>query len=292
MLNPAKTCTSLLHEVLAYELRKTLFEVPYSSVSQFYTFVAEQDLPRQVGLSCVWQSYHLGESLRRKHVCDVSYLLDGRHVAVLCHADGQYWLLDPYLLHTTPLALGDLQSDSVVEAPAYPFRNAQDGTSKPSRLKAEFAADVRQLRLTYTRYSPVRGFHVTSRYFSFALEKPAPDQPPPGRDIVPLLFHPEQNNLSVRIVSGDDHRLHEVIYPLALHADAEPDPSHLLVRDNAGRVYGPSQSPHYSFGFQRVARALRFDERRLRDFMLDAVAIYRRHAPPGISYPPYVIKDE
>jgi len=292
MLNPAKTCAALLHEVLAFELKKTLFEVPYSSVSQFYSFVAGQDLPLHVGLSCVWQSYHLGESLRRKRLCDVSYLVDGRHVAVLCHDDGAYWLLDPYLLHIVPLSLGDLQADMQADVPAYPFRNAADGSSKPSRLRVEYAAAQRQLRLTYTRYSPSRRFYVTSRYFSFSLDRLAPAQAPAAADILPLLFHAEQNNLSIRIVSQDDHRLHEVIYPLALHAGQSPDASHLLVRDNIGRVYRATQSPHYDYGFHRVAKALRFDERRLREFMLDGASIYQAAAPSGIAYPPYAIKDE
>lgn len=287
---------SLFFEMLSYELKSFLLDVPYTSVTQFHEFLGNQTIPQNFGVSCVWQAYLLGERLVEKGFADIRYLYDGRHVALIAEADGMQFLLDPYLLHTSPLFLdwkpAQARSEKTVESYAYPYRKVDGVGYKPSKLQVTQMDAADKLRLTYKRFSPSRGHYVAARVFNMSMSRLAPDTPPTPDIVKPLLHHGEQNNLSIRIVHRKDHCLYELVYPIALHHLDEVHAEHLLFRDNNGRLYPWSDKEIRATFLKRMAESIGATPSGIVDFVLEGARIYEAHAPVDIAYAPFTLKDE
>lgn len=289
--------SSLLHEILSYELKKFLLEVPYTSISQFYQFFDKRPAAERFGVSCVWQSYLLGERLQKKGIADISYHVDGRHVAIVCRDHDQQYLIDPYLLHTTPLLI---KRGSAVETPmgfknesyAYPYRRSSGSGCKPAKLTLTHFEEANVVRLAYTRFSQTKNHYLVSRIFNLDLGHSIPPTPPTREIVMPLLHHGEQNNLSIRLLHKRDHHMYELIYPIALHHNKNIDSSHLLARDNDGRMHAFGDSARFNPIVSGMCESLDCTRQELLDFVLDGVAIYERHAPETIHYANFSIGDE
>ncbi len=270
--------------------------VPYSSASQYYEYFGNAPADPRFGASCAWQSFEVG---RRLTGCDgtaVRYHVDGRHVAAVLHRPDGLDVLDPYLMHLRPLQLRllDCRPDGTVVStvPALPMRTDADGTTRPGRVRAVWLPRQHRLRLEYGRFSPTRGHHFVSRFFSLATDRELRMVPPPADVIRPLLLHPEQNNVSVRVVDPDDDQVREILYPLtAPGALTAIRPDLLHARDNQGTL-APADSAAFRRSVGGIARALRTDVADLVEFVLGAAEIYRRVAPTDLVLPPYKLVHE
>lgn len=274
---------------LADILHAFLIDVPYNSLSQFYQIFDNQSPPAHFGTSCVWQSYLLGDRiLASMDNCKLSYLNDNRHIALLCETGSRQYLLDPYLLHTTPIELPVKRTERASSA-AYPHRLDSDGNSRWGKLLAQ--RDDSILRLLYTRYSPIRKHSIIARAFHLDMSRHTPGKPPSSDFVRPLLHHGEQNNLSIRVVLRDSHEMAELIYPISLQHRQPVKHANLLARNNQGE-FTPSGDAAYREILKRMALSLGCSTNDLENFVLGGVTIYEQHAPDHINYSPYRIINE
>lgn len=308
MHTPARSTTQNIHprnapsildggdptlHILTQTLENLLIEVPYTSISQFYKVFENQTPPERFGVSCVWQSYLLGDRLREAGLdCEQTYLNDRRHIALLCTQGRRRFLLDPYLLHRVPIELspdGEEHERRRFEVPAYPNRCDDVGTTRSAKLVVD--AHGTNINLLYTRYSPERRHAVIARAFNLNTENQAGNKPPEGDFLKPLLYHGEQNNLSIRVILRDTLEMSELIYPIALLHGQPVQRDHLLVRNNQGQFIRADEAG-FPEAMVRMRDSLGCTADDLETFVLDGVNIYERHAPVHIDYAPYRIRND
>ncbi|MCG8673527.1 MAG: hypothetical protein MI867_29335 [Pseudomonadales bacterium] len=297
MLTTSLTHSSLFFEILSRELKNFLVEVPYNSISQFYKAFNKQETDKRFGVSCVWQSYELGRRLTEKGICDVSYYVDGRHIALVCSTDEEEYLIDPYLLHTTPIEIYrrfDLDTDNPItrESYAYPYRKTGKSKYKPAKVVTKYYPSSNEISLTYKRFSPSKEHYVPSRLFRLKLDNEFSTTPPDVNDFRHLLHHGEQNNLSIRIVHRKDYRMYELIYPVALHHRQPISENNLIARDNNGRMLRNDNSEAYAHLVRKLSDSIQCSSEELISFVLGGVEIYEEHAPDLIKHANFYIKDE
>ncbi|MEU6883131.1 hypothetical protein [Streptomyces sp. NPDC046712] len=280
---------------LSEVLDELLPSYPYNSATQLHEYFGGRAVPRSYGASCAWQSFEAGRLVAARTGAAVEYPADGRHVAALFpDADGLA-LLDPYLLHRTPLRLDRAAAeDGVVRqtVDAYPFRVRADGSPAPSRVRATWRLADDSVRLDYLRYSPRRGHNVLSRSFTLRPGTRLTEVPPPADRVRPLLLHPEQHSVSVRVVHPGERQIAEVILPMAGRpTGVRADAALLIGKDNQGAV-----SRHASSSFGRtaelVADAMGVPYEELVGFLLEAAALHRAAAPASLVLADYPVEDE
>lgn len=283
-------------ELLSDVLSEVLYAVPYSSASQFYEYFGDAPADARFGKSCAWQSFDVGDRLRALGGLTVRYYVDGRHVAAVLHGDDALVVFDPYLLHVTPLRLNRAQARSngsvVASVDALPVRRDSAGLARPSQVRATWLPRQSRLKLEYLRFSPTRDHYVISRYFVLSTERELLAAPPPADVIRPLLVHPEQNNVSIRVVDRKDDQVRELVYPLTgTDARSPIEPAQLCARDNQGAIFRAGE-PGFAATVASVARALQVGADDLFDFVLGAARIYRRVAPADLQLPDYQLVNE
>jgi hypothetical protein len=224
-----------------------------------------------------------------------SHYFDGRHVlTVVDTAEGRY-LLDPYLLHTEAVLFDDGTPATARwsgDVPALPTRTGATGAPRDSRLVVGWSRDTGELQLRYERFSPARGRMVLTRYFKPNLKTASVPHVPPAQVIRPLLFHPEQNNLSVRVISRGTLEMRELIYPIALHHGTRVRTEHLLVRNEQGEIFRQSDTVAFGDITRRMAAAIGASTAELLDYVLGGARIYEAFAPAFVPFSPYVVQDE
>ena len=289
---------SPIKQTLARHLEDIVLRVPYNSISQFYTYFGGTPADARFGLSCVWQSFELGRRLVQAGFEKVRYFVSGRHIALICETDEGEFLLDPYLLHTEPVQLNRASCSSKeatyqVSVEAYPYRQSNDDLLSPSQLQVSWNQNTGTIHLEYLRFSVSKNCYIKSRYFKLDLAHPLENVPLPADIIRPLLFHHEQNNLSIRVVDGEDNSMSELLYPIALyHGDNEISVDRLVVRNNQGEMFSYNDQEQFVQITSKIARTLDTSEESLFTFVLDGVEIYERFAPAKIDYIPFQLKNE
>jgi hypothetical protein len=265
--------------------REVLLTTPYNSVSQHYEFLAHELPDPRFGATCCYQSVKVGTVLKSHGYRDVFYLRDHRHALAICQIGAESYLFDPYLLHTDPINLTEVADHPDGKAySAYPFRVTTAGEVKPSRLRVRYDPKKKVVSEEYFRYSLSRGKYTLSRYFKMRLDQPVYELPP-AADIVPLLFHPEQNNLSIRVVIPAEKAVTDLIYPICYHhGDPFISAARLIIRDNAGGIIPTTDRQRFSHELSRMAEAAGVLPGELTAFILRGVAIYEEHAPKQIPY--------
>jgi hypothetical protein len=270
-------------------LRDVIFDVPYTSVSQFYEYFGDAPAPSAFGASCAFQSFEVGRRLAEAGGPAVRYLVDGRHVAAVVVSEDGLEVLDPYLLHLEPLRLplDHARPDGTVvaSASALPFRQDALGRRQPGRVRAVWRPARGRITLEYTRFSPRRQHHVVSRFFTLATDRALREAPPPADVVRPLLLHPEQNNLGLRVADRGDGALREVVHPLTGPGQG------LVARDNEGTLFR-SGDRGFTGVLAAVAQTLQLPPEDVVDHLLGGVALHRRVAPPDLDLPPYSLEDE
>jgi hypothetical protein len=287
---------TLITDAEAEVLAAVVDEVPYSSTSQFHEYFGETPVPASFGVSCAFQSFEVGRRLAANGGPMVSYLVDGRHVAAVVRVEDGLDVLDPYLMHREPIRLRTEDARAggsvVASVPALPIRRAENGTLRPGRVRAVWNPGRGRLRLEYTRFKPSTDGYAVSRVFTLDTEKELRAVPPPADVVRPLLLHPEQNNLSIRVVDAETLAVREIVFPLTGGArHRAPSKDGLLVRDNQGAVKAFG-APGFDAVLGDLARSLGSTAGDVVDFVLGGARIYRRVAPPDLELPEYQAVDE
>ncbi|MFC4563767.1 hypothetical protein ACFO4E_18055 [Nocardiopsis mangrovi] len=285
--------------IRAGALEQVLVEVPYNSAAQFHEYFGGGALPPRLGASCAFQSFEVGRLVADAGGAPAHFLADGRHVAAVYFegaGETRITVLDPYLLHRVPLLLDRADAvDGVVRvvADAFPLRVRADGSPAPSRVRATWWPDRDEIVLEYVRFSPRRGHNAVSRAFTLRRDSALGTVPPPAEEVRPLLTHPEQNNVSIRVVHPGDLRLREVVFPLTGRPGAAaPSAGGLLTKDDQGVVSRPG-APGFDTDLALVAEAVGEAPSGVVDMLLDAAAIHARVAPAdGPAMPEYAAVDE
>ncbi|MFD7161860.1 hypothetical protein [Streptomyces violascens] len=272
-------------------LDEVLVSFPYNSGSQLHEYFGPGPVPRAFGGSCAWQSFEAGRLVSDMAGRNVTYRIDGRHVAVVHHDADGITVLDPYLLHARPLRLDRADARAgVVElaADAYPHRVRADGSPAPSGVRVRWRLDDDSIRLNYLRFSPRRGHNVISRSFLLHADQVLTSVPPDPDRVRPQLLHPEQHSVSVRVLHPASRQLAELVLPLAAR---DLTTSQLISKNNRGEV-----SCHGSRDFDRdselVADAISVHPTDVYEFLLEAVALHRAAAPAGLEPADYCLEDE
>jgi hypothetical protein len=269
--------------------RETLAAVQYSSVANFYEYLEGQTPDARFGTSCGFQALAVGERLTAAGAQGVQYFMDGRHAAAICpSSSGELFLFDPYLLHVDPMNLSLATGEDGAVFDAYPFASDGRGRVLKSRLRVRFVPDKRTVSMEYMRLSSSTLKWSLHRYFRLRLEQPLQTLPAPA-EIARMLYHPEQNNLSVRVLDCRAGTLTELIYPICYyHGIAKPSVEHLIVRmSEEDSVVPYHEQARFARAVDRMAANVGASSAQLIDFVLEGVRIYERHAPAQIDYLPY-----
>ncbi|MFJ6793262.1 hypothetical protein [Streptomyces sp. NPDC091268] len=280
--------------VLQDTLTEVLAQVPYNSAAQYHLHYGAGSSPQRFGTACAWQTFDAGERVARRTGAEPEYRVGGRHVCALYDDGETLSVLDPYLLHRTPLRLSRAAAvDGTVraESEAYPLRRRADGSPAPSLLRAQWRPTDGVLRLRYLRHSPRLGEYVMHRAYTMRPGDTVPELPVPAPLVRALLLHPEQNNLSVRAVHPGDDGLTEVALPFSGRPrGALADSGALIARDNQG-VVSRWGSTAFAAELARLAEALRADRNEVVEHLLGAAALYDAAAPTGLAVPDYSLED-
>lgn len=280
---------------LASILMATVLGVPYNSGTQILEYFAGESVPARLGMSCAWQSYWAARLMHEQCGLPPRYMRDGRHVAVVYRDATTLTILDPYLLHQTPLRLsleGDASETVVATSDAFPVRVHADGRPAPSRLRGAFDRRTGAIRLDYTRHSVQRGHTVVYRSFLLRADQVFADAPSPPEVVRTRLLHPEQNNLSVRVVHPSSRRLAEVILPLRdLARTNRPCASHLIAKDNDGSVWFAG-APGFQRELEHVADAVGLLPAEVVEYLLHAANVYLDVAPTDRQLATYSLTSE
>ncbi|WP_413805558.1 hypothetical protein [Streptomyces sp. OE57] len=293
MAAPATKRTSD-HRVYSDVLTEILTGVPYNSAAQFHAHYGAGPAPESFGTACAWQTFEAGGRVATRTGTEAEYRVGGRHVCALYDDGETLTVLDPYLLHRTPLRL--VRSEAVdgtvhAESDAYPLRHRPDGTPAPSTLRALWRPADGTLRLRYLRYSPRLAETVTHRAYTMRSGQTVTELPVPAPLVRRLLLHPEQNNLSLRAVHPGDDELTEVVLPFSGRPRGSlADRTALIARDNQGAVSAWG-SAAFDREVERVAEAVRTGPGEVISHLLEAAALYDTHAPATTVVPHYSLED-
>lgn len=278
-------------------LTEVLTQVPYNSAAQYHRHYGSGTSPERFGTACAWQTFDAGERVVRRTGATAEYRVGGRHVCALYDDGETLTVLDPYLMHRTPLRLsrtaGADTPDGTVraESDAYPLRRRPDGSPVPSLLRARWKPADGVLHLQYLRYSPRLGEQVTHRAYTMRPGDTVTELPVPAPLVRALLLHPEQNNLSIRAVHPGDDSLAEVALPFpGRPRGGLADRTALIARDNQG-VVSRWGTPAFERELARLAEALAADAHDVTDHLLGAAALYDAAAPAELAIADYSLED-
>jgi hypothetical protein len=147
--------------------------------------------PAGLGGNCIEQVRVLGERIRRDTRYDVSYLVDGRHHALIAAWGDDAFYLDPYLLHDASIQLPATRGSTSVAA--FPHIAGQPGIITVHRSGTS-------LRVTKQLASPNTAGYYLTHEFSFLLRDPLNAVMANRPDIA---LHAEVTTLSVRAFTMD-----------------------------------------------------------------------------------------
>ena len=281
-------------ELLQVALTKTIATVPYNSASQFLEFFENQFLASNWGMSCVRQSVWADEFYQSLGGNKGTYIREGRHVASIYRETGALLVLDPYLLHATPVVLRLCDAkDGRIESSvaAYPARQDRDGAIQWGKLRTTWDLKRQNLCLDYIRFSPRRQQNYLYRSFTLNLTEEA-HFPSPKEAAKVRLVHPEQNNLSVRALNFKTQSLAEVILPLSgLTCETPGTIDGFISRDNQGQVsvFG---APSFDDDLAQVASSVGVSTGEIIETLLYTSRVYTRVAPKGRTLAPYSLVSE
>jgi hypothetical protein len=171
-------------------LRDVIHRFPYNSFAPVLD-LAGIATPAGLGGNCIEQARVLGERIRHETQYGVSYLVDGRHHALLAAGGGDAVYLDPYLLHDLSIRLPT--TDGSASAAAFPRIAGRLGVLTVQRSGTS-------LQATKHLANADSGGYYRTHEFSFllgeALDAVMANSPE-------IALHAEVTTLSVRVFTTD-----------------------------------------------------------------------------------------
>lgn len=287
-----------LFNIFKEALTTNLRDFPYNSATQFYTYLQEKDVDYAYGKACVFQTFDVADRVKNtKGIGDAKFLQDGRHVAAVYELPEGIVVLDPYLLHLEPIFFpwnDSLQEIQVKTVPALPIRTNSLGEENSSFLKVAFSQKSKKdytIILDYYRFSSTKNLHVLSRHFKLNSKQEFNLDNNP-ENINELLTHPEQNSLSIRVVSSSTPpKMNEVILPLHDWMNSEIELLPIHVRNNEGRVCS-HDSEQAEESWNHIKESTGFDAEDIIDYLRGAAILYSKIANKNIAIKPYNLESE
>jgi len=285
------------------ELREVLRTVPYNSAAQFVDIFGDGERSPRLGAACVFQTLEVARRVEERTGIPARLIPDGRHLAAIFEYEGGLVLLDPYLLHTTPIhieARTVRAGSGRVVSTAAPVRTDSRGVVRPGRLTARYRTygGGWVVRLEYSKFSPTRGRYLLSRLFTLRSEDAfgRPDgrlrvEALPREFLTSILTDPEQTSLSIRALDDSLEHTSEVILPLHGYAGRNFSAGDLWLRDSAGVAYPPAD-PAAAPVWDELVASTGLASTDLVDHLLCAADIYRSVADPDGDVQPYSFESE
>ncbi|SHN17885.1 hypothetical protein [Actinacidiphila paucisporea] len=276
-------------------LESVLRDVPYNSATEYLRWYNGSEPDPRHGVACIHQTLQVAERATALGAPQARVLQDLRHIAAVFETGGDVLVLDPYLLHLTPIRFPAdevRRGHSSVEVDAAPVRLDARGGEHPARLAAQYrsAGQGYRIRLSYSKYSVRGGSHVLSRHFTLRSENRF-SLAAFSADMASLLTHPEQNSVSIRALVAGTAVTAEAIIPLKGFADRDFSPADVWLRSGQGAASRNGAGAHAAAVWADLRRTTGLERADIEDHLVAAARVYQKIADPRTDLADYSLQD-
>ncbi|MFF6781348.1 hypothetical protein [Streptomyces sp. NPDC012510] len=276
-------------------LESVLRGVPYNSATGYLHWYNESEPDPRHGVACILQTLYVAERATALGAPEARILQDLRHIAAVFETDGDVVVLDPYLLHLTPIRFPAdevRQGHSSVVVDAAPVRLDGNGRQHPARLAAVYrsSGDGYRIRLSYSKYSVKTGDHVLSRHFTLRSQNQFV-YADFSADMQALLTHPEQNSVSIRVLVDGTAVTAEAIIPLKGFAEREFSAADIWLRSGQGVASRNDADAHAAEVWADLERTTGLGRADIEEHLVSAARVYQKIADHRTSLPDYSLQD-
>ncbi|MFI0897345.1 hypothetical protein [Streptomyces sp. NPDC020983] len=282
----------------ATALESVLRGVPYNSATEYLHWYDKSDPDPRHGVACIHQTLYVAERAAALGAPQAVILQDMRHIAAVFEDDGAVVVLDPYLMHLTPIvfpAEAVARGHCEVEVDAAPVRRDEQGGEHPARLTAVYrsSGDGYRIRLSYAKYSVQNGAYFLSRHFTLRSENRF-DFARFSADMLALLTHPEQNSVSIRAIVTDTAAravTAEAIIPLKDFAECEFSARDIWLRSGQGVATRNGDGPASDAVWADLERTTGLGREDIEEHLVSAAQVYQKIADHRTELPDYHLQD-
>ena len=284
-----------VNDPLSVALRRVLLEIPYNSATQFHTYFGGGSPDSKFGAPCIIQSIEVAQLAVSLGASSPLLLQDERHVAAVFEMENELVVLDPYLLHGSPVRFSReemAEGRATKTVAALPRRYDTHGRIREGRLTATYRAthDGYTIRLGYSRYSPTKDQYVLSRHFTLRSNNSF-DMSKFTSDLRGVLTDPEQTSVSIRAVLPDLSGTTEAILPLNGFATKMFTRDDIWVRNSQGAILN-SDRWESTIVWRQLEECTQLTRWEVEDHLLSAAGIYQTIANPSREVAPYRLENE
>lgn len=279
----------------ADSLEWVLRTVPYNSATEYLHWYNKSEPDPRHGVACIYQTLYAAERATALGAPEAAILQDMRHIAAVFEDGGEVVVLDPYLLHLTPIRFPAdevRRGHSSVVADAAPVRRDRRGVEHPARLAAVYQATERgyRIRLSYSRYSVEADSYVLKRHFTLRSENRFV-YADFSSDMLGLLTHPEQNSVSIRVLVAGTAVTAEAIIPLKEFAEHHFSAADIWLRSGQGVASRNGADTHAAMVWSDIERTTGLRRADVEDHLVSAAQVYQKIADHRTSLPDYALQD-
>jgi hypothetical protein len=297
----------------AAALESVLRGVPYNSATEYLHWYHKSDPDPRHGVACIHQTLYVAERAAALGTPKAAILQDMRHIAAVFEDDGAVIVLDPYLMHLTPIVFPADEvrgGRSEVEVDAAPVRRDEQGGAHPARLTAVYrsSGEGYRIRLSYSKYSVKNGAHFLSRHFTLRSENRF-DFARFSADMLALLTHPEQNSVSIRAIVTDTAQAAdavgaaqaeaaagsavtaEAIIPLKGFAECEFSARDIWLRSGQGVATPNGGGTAADAVWADLERTTGLGRQDIEEHLVSAAQVYQKIADHRTELPDYHLQD-
>jgi hypothetical protein len=281
-------------------LDSVLRGVPYNSATEYLHWYHKSDPDPRHGVACIHQTLYVAERAAALGAPKAAILQDMRHIAAVFEDAGAVVVLDPYLMHLTPIVFPAdevARGRSEIEVDAAPVRRDEQGGAHPARLSAVYrsTAEGYRIRLSYSKYSVRSGAHFLSRHFILRSENRF-DFAAFSADMLALLTHPEQNSVSIRAIVTDpagtgDAVTAEAIIPLKEFAECEFSARDVWLRSGQGVATPNGSGAAAEAVWADLERTTGLGRQDIEEHLVSAAQVYQKIADHRTELPDYHLQD-
>ncbi|MET9217252.1 hypothetical protein ACIOC1_16825 [Streptomyces sp. NPDC088197] len=276
-------------------LESVLRTVPYNSGTEYLHWYHKSAPDPRHGLACIYQTLYVAERATALGAPEAKILQDLRHIAAVFETGGDVVVLDPYLLHLTPIRFPAREvaaGHSSVEVDAAPVRLDARGGRHPGRLAAVYRSSDHgyRIRLSYSKYSVEKDTYILSRHFTLRSENEFV-YADFSSDMLGLLTHPEQNSVSIRALVAGAEVTAEAIIPLKGFADREFSAADIWLRSGQGVASRNGDGAHASAVWADLERSTGLGRADIEEHLVSAAQVYQKIADHRTDLPGYSLQD-
>lgn len=276
-------------------LESVLRSVPYNSATEYLHWHNKSEPDPRHGAACIYQTLYVAERATALGAPEARILQDLRHIAAVFETDGDIVVLDPYLLHLTPIRFPAdevRRGHSSVEVDAAPVRLDGQGGEHPARLAAVYRSSDHgyRIRLSYSKYSVKNGSYFLSRHFTLRSENPYVHADF-SADMRALLTHPEQNSVSIRALVAGAAVTAEAIIALKDFAEREFSAADIWLRSGQGIASRNDADAHAAAVWADLERTTGLERADIEEHLVSAAEVYQKIADHRTSLSDYSLQD-